>query len=340
MALDISLNQWRRLYDLADQILLLKPWEKFYETEIFAIQPEAAGPTYFVSTMGHAEEHYAIAFYRGAEGLGRLRDASSDDLTEELKLETIQLNSNLNLSFEPSRLVAQEDRAIFKAMQRPYRGKWPLFRTHQPALVPWFISKAEADIFELLLEQALLGLKRAELDPELLLDLDAPAFFLRRRTAAGTWEDDRCITATLPVEQRILQAELPDSALDGLARSPRKIEAALKMMLTPTANPTSGLAPFFPYILMLVDAESGMVLALNLLSTADGVDAALVQIPDTLTKSLRAAGFVPAVITARHPVLLSALESYGDLHGITCEHDEELPMASMAMDSLQRSMQN
>jgi len=250
-------------------------------------------------------------------------------------MENMLTTPHLQLSFEPRAHVEPEDRAILKAVGKSFRGRWPLFRSHRPARMPWFLTGEEATEMEMLLEQTLAVLEREMESPDTVLeDCDSDSFFLREKNPAGEWEDSRCEVDDLPVASHVLRANLPRGVTDGLSRSPLRLELDLALMPLPVADVPKGEAPYFPLVLMLADPASGMILGTELLPTKDGLDSAFVLLPDVLGRILRQGGILPACILARHPILLSLLEAFEKAYGIPFEFDGELPAVSEAIESL------
>lgn len=205
--MNIPTSRWSRLYVMADEILALAPWKKAFEEDLFAIQPKVGGPVYFVSVMGSQGAHHAIAYYPGMESLSHFRMAQMEDIPERMAIEAILLNRHLQLTFEPKRNLFPADLDILKSLGKTYRGKWPVFRSHSPARMPWFPNAQELEDFESLLEQTLVVLRRLGNGEDLFQPFDEKEFFLR--TKNGDWEDSTCRVADLPVAQHILKAELP-----------------------------------------------------------------------------------------------------------------------------------
>lgn len=65
-----TLEEWKRLYDLMAQVKKLAPWEWMEEDDIFGVQMPRTNEPGFVSVMGMLGEHFAVAVYQGAKGLG------------------------------------------------------------------------------------------------------------------------------------------------------------------------------------------------------------------------------------------------------------------------------
>jgi hypothetical protein len=111
----------------------------------------------------------------------------------------------------------------------------------------------------------------------------------------------------------------------------------LVLLMTPISDGPSGEAPYLPLMLLMVDSESSLVLGFESLSTVEGTDAALVRIPDAITQILQKNNAIPALITARHPILLSALQAYANSYGLKFRESATLPALDEVVDSLLES---
>src|SRR5579883_1296812 len=73
---------WAPLYQAADALYALKPWEWMTEDQMFAVQDPKSGELGICSIMGMRGEHLAVALYLGGEGLWgyeRMADARDED---------------------------------------------------------------------------------------------------------------------------------------------------------------------------------------------------------------------------------------------------------------------
>lgn len=320
----------REMCDSAEAILARSPWERMDETEVFTLQPVSGGEIYFVSVMGGAGEHAAIAYYPGRESFAKFCAVQGEQLSPRDSMETILLNGHLQAGFEPRAGLQPSEKALLKAAGRRYRGLWPVFRSHRSARIPWPVDKNEAAVLSRLMALTVGVLDRVGAGETLTSNYDAKEFFLRR--ADGT--DGVCRPSKLPLPLHRLQAALDEHALDGLRRVRMDVEMELVLMLSPVADVPRGEPPYFPFVVLLAGQDSGLVLGVELLSTKDGLDAALVRLPETIVNLIKQAGAVPSSIAVRHPILLSALEAYGNLLGIKIKPQPFLPAAEEALNSL------
>ncbi len=63
-----STDEAHQLYSAAVRVKELAPWKWMDESELFGVQSPETGELGFVSIMGMAGEHFAVAVYQGAKG--------------------------------------------------------------------------------------------------------------------------------------------------------------------------------------------------------------------------------------------------------------------------------
>ncbi len=325
---------WGRMFEWAEEILTLKPWQNFDEELVFAIQPQADGPVYFASVMGRMGEHHAVAYYKGSEGFSYFRRAQLGEESSRLGMESLLMSEHLHVAFETRENLLPTDLAILKACGKKYRGKWPVFRTQRPARMPWTASPVEASVLAILMERTIEVLHRLKRGESLLRPYFSEDFVL----IDPEGRDGECRVADLPQARHILKAALPHDALDDIPRSPLRVEMEVALMVAPINDVPEGEPPYMPLILLVVDADSGMILGFDTLNTREGLDAAFVTLPIVINQILKQANLVPARITARHAILLSVLEAYGQTYGIEIEDTDDLPQADAAVEHLMKFM--
>lgn len=119
---DVSIDQWRILYDLAAQVRALAPWTFMYDTMLFAVREPTTARVGFVSVMGRLGEHFAVGVYLGAEGLygfARLAATGGDPEAADLLLEL----PHVQLSFEDRAAVRPDDKAVMDRLGLKFRGR-------------------------------------------------------------------------------------------------------------------------------------------------------------------------------------------------------------------------
>jgi hypothetical protein len=305
-----TLEEWRRLYEAASRLKEVAPWDWLMEADIFGVQNPETGELGFVSVMGARGEHFAVALYLGSAGLYGFwaLESAGDSLPPETVLEIPQLQA----AFNDRELLHKQDREVLKQLGLKFRGRnaWPQFRSYRPGFFPWFLTAAEARFLTAALEQTPEMARRIEADRSLLRPGGKYEFLVRvPRPTNGdlSWEDQ--IKYVPPPEVDIkLEMNLP--ALDNLRHLPRSDrEIEMDLFLLPTPVREGKERPFFPYMLLTVDAESGMVLDTELLNPLPSLEALWGSVPLNVVYQLTVVGFIPRLIRVRSDLLFQLLQT-------------------------------
>lgn len=324
-----TLEEWKKLYDLMAQVRKAAPWDWMEESDIFGIQIPETEELGFVSVMGMLGEHFAVAVYQGAKGLGGFWEmhALGPKLTPEFALQVPQLQA----SFEDRDLIAKEDRDVMKKLGLKYRGAnaWPQFRSYRPGCFPWFIEKNEAEILTCALEQLLDTAPRFKKDPGIFTPTDNDHEYLVRVNKRGKWEDSlQRITFRHEV---MLDLMMNEDALEHLRKMmPGKLtlEIDLHMMEEPVQEKAKE-RPYFPFMLMLAEHDSGMILGVDLLTPLPSMEAMWSEVPAIVVEKL-ADGFPPKEIQVKDDMLYLLLQPVAKELGFRLKKESRLKMINHA----------
>lgn len=302
-------KEWQELYKFAICLKQNKPWEWMTEVDIFGVHNPETDEIGFVSVMGMAEEHYAVAVYMGSEGLygfWDLHDAEPHDHPERL-LEIPQLQT----SFEDRDSLDQKDYEIIKELGLKFRGRhaWPMFRTYRPGFLPWFMEADEARFMICVLEQTLDVSRRYREDATLLETFSDEEYLVRvphRQDNTLEWEDSimRVPPPEPPDIQIFVNAE-EIRALKQLPQSTHTIE--IDFFMLPATVGEKGTRAFWAYTLLMVDAKTGLIVGNESLIADPSLEAMWGSIPGKVVQQLLRAGIVPKEIRVRSELLLQLL---------------------------------
>lgn len=329
-----SLDDWKKLYDLMAQLKELAPWDWMEEDDIFGIRIPETGELGFISVMGTLGEHLAVAVYQGVKGLGGFWQMHSKGpkLTPELVLQIPQLQA----SFEDRDLIEKEDRDVIKQLGLKYRGTkaWPQFRSYRPGCFPWFIEKDEANILICALEQVLEIAPRFQENPDLFMpatDQD----YLVRVNKNGTWEDS--VQRIALREEKIIDLLMNEEALEHLhTLMPGKfiLEIDFYMMEEPVQEKRNE-RPFFPFMFMLADHESGMILGVDMLTPLPTLEEMWSEIPAIVVEKL-ADDLPPKEIHVKDDMLYLLLQPVAEEVGFNLKKQPRLKQIDRAKRELQK----
>ena len=329
-----SLDEWKKLYDLMAQLKDLSPWEWMEEDDIFGIQMPETGELGFVSVMGTLGEHLAVAVYQGVKGLGGFWQMHSQGpkLTPEFALQIPQVQA----SFEDRDLIAKEDRDVIKQLGLKFRGAqaWPQFRSYRPGCFPWFIEKGEANILICALEQVLEIAPRFKENPDLLMPATDQDYLVRVNNN-GKWEDT--VQQVILRDEKILDLQMNEEALEHLRTlMPGKfiLEIDFYMMEEPVQEKRNE-RPFFPFMLMLADHESGMIVGVDMLTPIPSIEEMWSEIPAIVTEKL-ADDFPPKEIHVKDDMLYLLLQPLAEEVGFNLKKQPRLKQIDRAKKELQK----
>jgi len=271
------------LYDIAFRFKKAKLWNKLYDSQLFAVA-HSDGTIGYCCAMGMMGEHLALAVYPGAAGMDsyRLMGKDRDEMSELETMETALSQNCVMLSFEnkdelhPKELA--EVRAYCAARGLSLRGRkaFPQFQRFRPHYFPWYVTD-EADqthLYEALEAGLAVSAKLDETVPADLGFTEGPPFhrripLLRKENGGFAWE-----TVPLPEPLPVVYPSAvlrDDIALAKLIKSKKRggeWACDVFMHISPMSDEKSESgaveepvnAPFYPYLLLIVDNKSGMVL--------------------------------------------------------------------------------
>ncbi len=336
-----TLTEWRKLYGVALQVKELAPWEWMMEDDLFGVQNPETGELGFVSVMGALGEHLAVAVYLGAAALHNFLEV--EDSENEIEPQRVMEIPQLQASFEDRGELRQEDRQIIKRLGLKFRGRqaWPLFRSYGPGLMPWFLTAAEARFLTCALEQLLDVAPRFEND-ELLLWPEGEDEFLVRvpqpKEGELIWEDK--IMPVPQPEPTFVPLQMDFEALErakGLPHPDREIEVDLVMLPIPIAEKKE--RPFLPYLLLIVDGPSKMIVGTEMLQPRPSLEAMWGEVPLNLISTLLRLNFIPSIVRVRSELLIRLLQQLSVELGFQLKQSRELSGVDKAMDFMMHMFQ-
>jgi hypothetical protein len=301
-----SLEQWKRLYELMGEIRGLAPWEFMYEHNIFGVRSPETGKLGFVSVMGNLGEHLAIAVYTGKKGFEGFLTMQRIGYT--LTPETVLQVPQLQASFEDREAITAEDRKVMKQLSLKFRGRqaWPQFRSYRPGCFPWYVEAEEAQMLIHALEQLLDVAPRFESDPDLLEPSEKDGKYLVRVFENEKWIDQRQ-KITFPADPP-LQLKTNMDALNHLKNMPKRnaiVEVDIQMMEGAVKDENFD-RPYFPFMLMIAEKQSHMIVGADLLSPLPSLEEMWETIPAVVTELL-ANYLLPKEVQIKDPLIARLL---------------------------------
>jgi len=326
----VLLPTWTSLYDLADRLKKLSPWNWMAPSDGFGVRLADSDETGFVSFIGRDDTYRACAIFKGWEAW---RDALASSLDEPISmLETHQLQ----LAYFDRSLVSPVEMEVFRALGRRYRGRqaWPVFRCHRVGYLPWTVDQSEALWMAGVLRQAYGMAMRVEDNPNLLRTRFPEAFLVRVQDRQGSWSDDWQTLPAPPQKEVLVSIDL-----DKIARLKKAPPLARRLQVDLAISPAVLRAgdqarPQTAYVLMIVDAETGRIEAGEIMQATAGIEAMWAQVPDILLQVFLTLGGCPREIEVRSERMANVVRSLIELLPFRLTRREKLGYLEQAREGL------
>jgi hypothetical protein len=318
-------EQWRRLFDLANEVRKAEPWLSMPEHKHFGLQMPGTGETVFVSVMGVNGEHLAMALYPDARALHGFLNIAYTDRDEDI-LDTMCDNRQTQVAFGNKGDLQWYEKALLERLSLKFTGRmaWPLFRRVTPGWMPWAITPEDARWLETAMEQLLELEARLFSEPD-LLDPAGDDSVLVRVPVAGP-EGARWTDTVRKIEAPHVhfKFDVPPDTLRKVRDLPRR-QAKLEFDVFATAiqiAETRWEHPRLPYMMLAVDRATEFVLATQLLEVATTLDDMRTKVPAELVAALLKTGLRPRQLVVSKDWL------HAMLGGVCRDLDIELVQAS------------
>lgn len=302
-------EQYRDLCEAAARVHQMAPWEWLDEEKIFGIRPTGTDQTTWISLLGMLGQYHAVLVLRGDLALRWFRQLHEEDQDpEQLSQELVEI-AHIHLALVPQDALKPEERRLIRqaGVATPAKGAWPLFRAYDSGVVERPPNQSEAELLLHALEQVLQVAPRVPQSPGLLVDRHRGALLVRAGQD-GEWLDRYEVPDQPALPWECGQADpFTLSRLQQLERTRRTVELAFFHLWSSVVGEPD-LPPFYPYLLMAVDAGSGTVLGFETLTPAPSFPAMWQQLPSHLARLFEAAGGLPAVVRVDDRRLQAALE--------------------------------
>jgi hypothetical protein len=302
-------RDWLHLYEAAIRIKELAPWTWMVETDVFGVQNPETGDLGFVSVMGMRGEHFAISLYLGAKGLYGFWDfeETGEFGSPERLLEIPQLQA----AFEDRDELENQDRAVIKSLGLKFRGKkaWPMFRSFRAGFMPWHLEAGEVRFLAYALDQLAEVAPRFKENPDLFDSNDSEQYLVRgpKSKDASSWED-RTLTV-LPPEPKPIKLLMDTQLLAHLKQiKPKNSKFEIDLCMFPAPMRDRGDRPYFSYILLIVDVQSGMVLCHEMFQPLPSLEEMWGKVPLTVAQTLASTSLVPKEIAVSSGLVFQLLQ--------------------------------
>jgi len=328
-----TLDEWGELYKAAIKIKEIAPWQWMEEDELFAVKDPKSGKLGFISVMGTIGEHYAIAMYLGEKGYYGFQAMKNypDTSPPEMFFSVPQLQA----SFENREFLDRQDRDIIKKLGLTFRGKqaWPIFRSYRPGCAPWYLEADEARFLTQALEQTADVALRYKDDSSLLYAMPDNQILIRVSSKKGNQLEWKDTIGEIPPQTPSKITIAVDESVIKMAKSTRWVDTTFEIDLFMAPAPVKddvGGRPFFPYVLMIVEAENGLIVGHELLPPVPSLEQMWGVISMRVATMLVNVKMLPQKIVISSELVYQLLLRLSDALNIQIERVDHLPNLDQA----------
>lgn len=337
-----TLETWRALYDAAQRVKDLAPWEWMSDTDVFAVQNPESGDLVFVDVDGEPDELCVVTVYLDARSLYHITEVmESGEFLPQLVFDTAQLTA----AFTDRRELETQDMATIRQLGLKFRGTkmWPKFRIQHPAHFPWFLEERDARLLVVVLEQVLAVAPRVKDNPGLLPDAQEKRYLVRyaepQEGGGLVWQErEQEVPEPGPVP---IALEIDDELIARVKAYPRQnLQLEIDALLLPTPVTPEDGPPYFPYGFLIVDHEDGDLLKAALVSPVPDWIQAWKTVAQHVIVYLDEAGTRPNTVYVKDRQVESVLQSLAELLGFRVRMRDDLPLLSdLEFDMLRHMVQ-
>ena len=326
-------TQWQRLFELAERLNHLDPWQWMSVADCFGISLPSLSEPCFVTFGGQPKEFRNIRFLMGWKPFYDLVTRMADPAKQAASwLLEIRMNE---LLFVNADLLFEHEQAFLAAMNRTADSTYntPMFRSIIPGYHPWLPDAQERDILEAVLYQTFGMAMRVETDGMLLKQRFPRDILVRKQDAQGVWQDTWVPVKDVSDEE--VEVRIDSKRLQALkAGSLRPVTVQLDLVFTPMTIRPDGQRPQTAYVLLAVDAGSGLILAGDLFQATAGVPQMWALVPERLLEIFERIGGCPETIEICCDRMANLLRPLGEFLPFKMVRRERLGMLEKAREHL------
>lgn len=338
----------RDIYYNANIIREMQPWEKLYETDIFGVMMPESKRVWFISVMGANGEYKALALYKGYEGLfgfSEMQNNAETQPAEVMTAGTLFTIPHILLSFTDREELEKDHLEAIKKSGVQFRGKgnWPLLEEIVPGYMPVFPGRETLEDLPVLLEQIAAFLPRAMDNPDRLFRESESGQEILVRTPSGKqgkrqWKSRYVLPDPGMASKKYKMSYRLDTCERLSKLEMRRMIMQVDLILLPAPVKEKGKKGYFPFILLMVDGQTGMVEGMTMLTPIPDLDALYESVPQKLMEELIKLGYRPEQIELRGDLLWGLTE--GALKKAWCipVRVEDMPLLDEAVESLIANM--
>jgi len=338
-----SLKDWASLYDAAIKFKETECWNWLLEEDLFGIENPVTGEMGYCSVMGGSGGPIGLGVYIGSEGLKGLRKIKEFvDLSSDMDVFFVQ--KCLMVTFEDRASLNKKDLNQIKELGLKFRGRkqWPLFRSFEPGLYPWYLTKEEVKYLTLVLKQAKTVANRYLLNMNMFDGPNEKMIFARVASKEGkrtVWKDTWIEPQFDDNDKYNDKDEYfwnDEIRLQKIKQTSKKANMVweLDFFYSPFAVQEKG-RPYYPYTCIFADRNAGRILDMNISKFSNYRD----EFRELVLNYLEETHLLPIKVLVNKPEAYELFKFLKTFFNIKLEMTDYLPLIIEARENLLDSLE-
>ena len=266
MRQEATTAEWKKLYELAEQYVKMKPWELFTNEEMICVSFSDVDRAYF-TIMGNGGMEYGFGMYVGDIAFREMQLQIFDPQGSEYSL---YMQNCVVMFMDRKEEVPSEQRKVLQEIGRDYgRGrKWIYFETHTRGYAPFIPDQEDVLNTIRFLEKLLEALPQMEKFKPRGMHLVGQGFVYALQQTE--WKVG--VTVWNQKELRKLPFEVQSTGVKEEAATWKKLKAEWEVdihLLHTIINDEKYDRPVYPYLLLVLEHRCGKVVYQQQLTPED-----------------------------------------------------------------------
>lgn len=328
-------NLLRKLYPLALELQKIAPWKYIYERELFGIQVPGSDEPWFASVMGSTGKFLAVSFYEGVDAAHQFLRIQEDPVESDPM--DVLLIPHLMVSFEQPQYMEPEDIDRLKALGYSVRknSRLPVFKEVVPGCIHVLPETDKLAQLEPLIEQVLNVASRVGKQEFAWIEhvpggLNGLVRVPDGRTKSG-WRDDNKDFELKPAPAIPPLSKKQVKPFNQLPTNNVVLQVGMVLVPSPIGDKHP---PYFPFLLMLVEKESGYVLTPEMMTPHPNVQEMFAKSGEKLVEYLTRQKIHPVKIEYRSARLQPVLEAAFKHTSVALRKVQWMPAFDEAVESM------
>ncbi|KGR90278.1 hypothetical protein CD30_12485 [Ureibacillus massiliensis 4400831 = CIP 108448 = CCUG 49529] len=288
-------TDWRDLFEVADELKKLKPWEYLDNNQTIVVEHPESKTMLYICVMGAGGQEFGLSIYLDDKGRKTMENMQLDKLQDDFLFNM----ECLNVTFVDRDELTNDDYQLIKSLGLTFRGKrnWIQFRSYTPGKFPWIPNDRDADFILFAMLETIEVVNKCKNGWEFPSLPIGDYYFRRIEFVNDTFQVVEHIITFNEKENQVLEPILVDiSELEIKQLAKKKVEQEeleFDLLYMPQAvqeNP--GERPFYPLLVIGMSRSSGMVIYQQMLSIAK--DSFVAQI--AFIEMLKSLTFKPSTV--------------------------------------------